>query len=323
LLVYLGNHDLALAELQQGLERLPPGPSRLHITALGNLGNLHCIRGEIERGLAYYQRVIENAQKMNDYWAMVEVWSNLGIELDIAGRWVEALVQFQQALEQAERLGSLDQQARLLLARGRPYAKQGDYESAKSSFVKCISIARGQGWKALVIGAGNGLAEVHLGLSEIKEAEDWLTEVEQLAQATGVREQLPETYRYWALVRLAQGQPTEAMACAEQSVSLAREFQSYNDEGTGLRVLGQMQWANGQREAALASFEKSLQVLGDRDPYEAARTKVEWAKCLKSNGDAEQSATLSQVAQSAFRKLGARRDLANLEKGLTEPPRSS
>ena len=46
LLAYLGHHDQALVELEQGLERLPPGPSRLHIAALGNLGNIYCIRGD-------------------------------------------------------------------------------------------------------------------------------------------------------------------------------------------------------------------------------------------------------------------------------------
>ena len=43
---------------------------------------------------------------------MGEVGINLGIELDIAGRWAEALDEYRQALEQAERLGSLRQQVR-------------------------------------------------------------------------------------------------------------------------------------------------------------------------------------------------------------------
>ena len=104
----------------------------------------------------------------------------------------------------------------------------------------------------LIIYAGNSLAGVHLAQSEVEAAETWLRKVEGLAHSTEIREQLPETYRYWALVRLAQTRSAEALAFAEQSVSLAREFESYQDEGTGLRVLGQAQWANGQREVALS-----------------------------------------------------------------------
>jgi tetratricopeptide (TPR) repeat protein len=165
----------------------------------------------------------------------------------------------------------------------------------------------------LLIYAGNSLANVHLGLSEIEEAEKWLIEVEQLAQATGIRDQLPETYRHWTLVRLAQGRSQEALAYAERSVSLAYELESTADQGIGLRNLGLAQWANHQHETAINSFAKSLAILADRDPYESACTKVEWAKCLRSEGNVEQSTALLQQAKSAFEKLGAQRDLADLD----------
>jgi serine/threonine protein kinase/tetratricopeptide (TPR) repeat protein len=319
LLDYLGHHDQALVELQQGLKRLPPGPSRLHIAALGNLGNIYCTRGDTERGSAYYQEVLKTAQKLGDYWAMVEVSLNLGIELDIAGHWTEAMTQFRQALEQAEQLGSLRQQARALLSVGTTSIKQGDYESAKSNLSKCISIARSRNWKSLIIYANNSLVDICVYRSELEVAETRLSEAEQLAQATGVRDPLPETYRHWTLVRLAQGRPQEALAYAERSVSLAYELDSTADQGIGLRVHGLAQWANHQRGVALDSFEKSLATLADRDPYESARTQVEWAKCLRSEGNVERSTTLLQQAKSAFEKLGAQRDLADVDGLLASP----
>jgi len=319
LLVYLGNHDQALAELEQGLRHLPPGPSRLHITALGNLSNIYYIRGDTQRGQAYSQQALGHAQRINDVWAMIEVWLDLGIEFDIVGRWDEALAHYEQALSQAEQLGSLDQQARSLLGLGNTYFKQGDVEAAKSNLSKCISIARSRGLKSLIIYAGNSLAGIHAYLSETRNAEALLVEAEQLAQATGVRGQLPETYRNWVLVRLAQGRSQEALVYAERSASLAYEFESAVDKGIGLRVQGQAQWANHQRGEALDSFEKSLAILAARDPYESARTKVEWAKCLRSEGNLEQSTALLQQAKSAFEKLGALRDLADLDGLLASP----
>ena len=122
----------------------------------------------------------------------------------------------------------------------------------------------------------------------------------------------PEIYRHWALVRLAQQRPHEALTFAERSVSTARQFQSYHDEGSGLRVLGQAQWANGRIEEAWASFEASLSILAGRDPYETARTQVAWAKCLRLQGNTERSATLLQEARATFLQLGAQRDLATL-----------
>jgi tetratricopeptide (TPR) repeat protein len=223
------------------------------------------------------------------------------------------LAYYQQALEQAERLGSPRQQARALLGLGNTHIKYGNDDLAKNSLSRCIGIAQSRGWKDLLIYAGNSLAGVHLSLSEIQLAVTWLAEAEQQAHVTGVREQLPETYRYWALVRLAQESPHKALTCAEQSVSLAYELESSIDQGIGLRVLGQVQWTNSRPEEALASFEKSLAILADRDPYEAARAKVEWAKCLRSQGDTERSTLLLQEARATFQQLGAQRDLANLD----------
>ena len=143
-LIYQGKHAEAIAALEQGLALLPPGPSRLHIVALGNLGTCHSIQGDVERGITYYRQGLEIAWQMDDYWMMIEGWHNLGIELDAAGRWAEALAQLQQALEQAERLGGLRQQAREWLGLGVTLLKQGDHESATSSLGKCIAIARSQ-----------------------------------------------------------------------------------------------------------------------------------------------------------------------------------
>ena len=90
-------------------------------------------------------------------------------------------------------------------------------------------------------------------------------------------------------------------------------------EGVSLRVLGQAQIANGQPDLAMASFEQSLALLADRDPYEAARTKMEWGACLRLSGDAtqaERGTALLSEARDAFQRLGARGELARTEEML-------
>lgn len=305
MLIYQGDHDAALAELQRGLDHLPRTPSRLRISALGNLGNLYAIRGDAERSMACYQQVLDTARRMNDYWAMNEVRHDLGIALDGMGRWADAIAHYQQELEQAERIGSVGQQARAHLGLGNTHLKLGDEESARNHLDRCIELARGQNWEDLLIYAGNSLAGLQFARSELDAAETQLAEVEQLAQSTGVREQLPETYRYRALLRLAQDRRAEALADAGQSVALAREFQSLTDEGIGLRVLGQAQWANDRREAALSSFETSWTMLTGREPYEAARTQAEWGQCLAVVGESERGDALLREARETFERLGA------------------
>ena len=63
-------------------------------------------------------------------------------------------------------------------------------------------------------------------------------------------------------------------------------------------------------------FEQSLRVLDDRDPYEAARTQMEWARSLRASGQLEPSSALLQAARATFERLGAQRDLAEAENTL-------
>jgi len=56
-------------------------------------------------------------------------------------------------------------------------------------------------------------------------------------------------------------------------------------------------------------------MLSDRDPYEAARAKVEWAKCLNGLDDDKWAAVLLEGG-TVFKRLEAKRDLENVEKLL-------
>jgi hypothetical protein len=65
-----------------------------------------------------------------------------------------------------------------------------------------------------------------------------------------------------------------------------------------------------QRAAAAADFQRSLDLLADRDPYEAARTKAAWGKLLGS--DSEQGMALLEEAQAVFAHLGAVHDCSSV-----------
>jgi hypothetical protein len=49
-------------------------------------------------------------------------------------------------------------------------------------------------------------------------------------------------------------------------------------------VLGQVYLALNQPQEAIAAFEKSRGLLADRDPYEAARTRMELGLALRAGG---------------------------------------
>ncbi len=316
ILAYQGQNREAIAELESGLSFLPNRPSRLRLTALGNLGNIYEDLGDTARSLRYYEQTLDISRQLDDRWGMVAVGSNMGIVLRRMGRWAEAAAHYQAALEQAEQLGSFRQLSNVMLSLGNLLMRQGDLERAQTYLSDCLALARGKGAKAHLLYASITLAEVYVRLRQPEAAEPLLVEAEALSQETQASEALPDLFGQWALIRLAQNRPAEARAYAEKAVALARGFQAVVPEGVGLCVLGQAQWADGQREAALASFEQSLALLADRDPYEAARANVEWGKALRESGQAERGTALLTEARAMFERLGAARDLAAVDEIL-------
>ena len=133
----------------------------------------------------------------------------------------------------------------------------------------------------------------------------------------GENEALPEIYRLWALVHLAQKDLASALEAVKHSLDQVRQFGLEMDEGAGLRVLGQVQWALGFQTEALASFEQSLVLLTSADePYEAACTNLAWGSSLLSGNERERGLALLHSAEDAFQELGAMREVEAVRKLL-------
>lgn len=307
---FQGDYKAAEEALQLGRSELPP-EHPMQITALGNLGNLYCARGDTVQGQEYYRKTLELARKLGDEWRIAELQLNLGIEADIAGQLTEAVAIYQEVLAHAEKLGSLAQRVRTRSLLGIVLIKLGDYEQAERNLQECIDLARHACLRAHLIYTLPSLADLYLRQGKPADAEPLLVEAEKLSQETGTRlaEVLPEIYRNWALLHLEQGDHDTARNCAESCVALARELESDTDEGIGLRVLGTVKLALQQREGALACFEQSLALLEDRDPYEAARTQMAWGECLLAGPERPRGLELLQKAESTFARLGAQREL--------------
>jgi len=315
--VHLSEFTLAENELQQGLAELPPGPSRTRITALGNLGIIACIRGDRPGGLDYFQQVLEIARQINDRWSIVENELNIGIELDMGGQFAEAARHYQEALQQAQQLGSLAQQARALSNLGILHIRLGNYELADEELTDGIGLARQAGVQYYLVHFLPSLADLRLRQGQPEAAAPLLAEAERLARDAGVgeNEAMPEIYRLWALVHLAQNDPASALEAANHSLDQARQYELEMDEGVGLRVLGQVQLALGQQKEALASLEQSLALLESAgEPYEAACTNLVWGDCLLSVKERERGLVLLKAAEDVFEKLGALRDVEAVKK---------
>jgi ATP/maltotriose-dependent transcriptional regulator MalT len=307
--IALGEFTAALSALQEGLALLPEGPSQLRARALANLGTAYATQGDIERGNTFTLQGLEISQQLNDYYQLLVMQSNLGIDKDIAGDWDGAATDYRQALAVAEQLGSVAEQVRIESNLGFLYTNQGDSELATSRLAHALELARKHSLKEQLVHILSNLADLHLRQEEPEAAKPLLAEAERVALDIDSKYQLPEIYRGWARVQLANGQPGGALVNAERSVNLARELGLEFEEGMSLRVLGRTLIASDQEQPGVGALKQSLALLED-DPYEAARTKTAWGRYLVSDTHVDLGKTLLNEAHATFEELGAKQDLA-------------
>jgi len=312
----MGNNSDGLSAIQQGLKHLSDGPSQLRANALLNLGIIHAVRDEPEKAYKTFSQALEISRQLHDYFLMGDIWTNLGVEKFFAGDWAGAIADYRQALTLAEQVGSVTQQATLNQNLGVLFTNQGDDETAFKHFSHSLELARQSNLGQVECHSLIGLAHLHLRQAEAALAVPLLDRATQLVLEMNLKHVLPEIYRGQSQVHLVEGTIQTALERAEQAIELARELESAHEEGVSLRVLGQALLANGQTEAALNAFARSLSLLTDRDPYEAARTRLDWGRALLSGQKAAEGTTLLQEARAAFEKLGAKYDLKVVTKIL-------
>jgi serine/threonine protein kinase/tetratricopeptide (TPR) repeat protein len=304
----LGNFEAALNALERALELVPAGVNWIRAGALTNLGNVYFYQGDSERATTCSLQALEISQQLNDYYQMLLLQSNIGIDKQIAGDWNGAVTDYQQAFALAEQLGSVAEQVRIESNLGLLYINRGDHELATAHLSHVLELARGYNLKEQLVHILSNLADAHLRRGELETAKPLLAEAERLALELDSKYQLPEIYRGWARVQLANGQPGAALMNAERSVNMARDLGLELEEGISLRILGQTLIASDQTVPGVGALEQSLSLVSE-DVYEVARTKTEWGRYLVSDTDVDLGKSMLQQARDTFEELGAKRDL--------------
>lgn len=304
-----GKYKEASQSFEQSLLLLPEGSNQWRATVLMNMGVIAYYQGENKQAKDYYIQAKDIYQQTFNYWYLVSVWLNLGLVIEIEGDWEDAKIEYQRALQMAEKLGYISYQTTLELNIGNLYTKQGDTDTALEHLSKCLELAQIHDLKADCAAVQSSLADLYLCLKKWTKAETALKEAERFALQLDDKYQLVEIYRGCSQVSLSRGELHAALDNIERSISLARELELDYGEGTSLRVLGQVLFSMDQRSEAMTAFEQSLSLLAEKNPYEAARTKMYWGRALLPSSEADR---LLEDARETFARLGAQCDLAEL-----------
>jgi tetratricopeptide (TPR) repeat protein len=306
-----GDYQSALLELESTLPVLPEEAEWLRAGAFVNFSTIYGRQGEFKKAGDYASQAKDIYTRLNDLFRLVDVWTILGMISDFSEDWAGAAASYERALESAERLGSVLQQARLHLNLGILKTNQGSDPEALNHFTKAIEFSQEAGILELEVESRPSLAQLYIRQGELGLAEGELIKAGELVEETGVKDPLAEINRNWAELYWAKGQLDLAKEYAEKAIELAGEANE-RERALALRVLGQISFDENPRQAKTL-FEESVSVLSEIEPYEAARTKLVWGAALLNSSDKEKAALLFKEARQTFQRLGARRDLAEVD----------
>lgn len=310
-LIHLGQFDAAEAEIEAGLALLPAEAVASRIDALLNLSVLYSSRGDLARSIACTTEALPLAEQRGDLFRLIKLYNSRAVDRISCGEWANAVGDFQQALRLEEQVGSKSEQAKVDLNLGSLYCKMGDEQAALVYWAKSLELARKNDLHEMICAVQVSAAEVYLWQGELAQAETALGEAVLLAELHGFKDLLPEIWRKRSQLRLQQGRRDEAVNDAQNSSASAERMSLDVELGISLRVQAEIEMAQTPASMAARGYlEQSLAQLEDAEQHEAGRTRVTLGQVLLAQGDGAAARRHWSEASDAFRRLGAKRDLA-------------
>ncbi|MDA0245507.1 MAG: tetratricopeptide repeat protein [Chloroflexi bacterium] len=270
------------------------------------LGHLARLRGASETALQQFLAGLDLYEQAGNLHGAAMTHNQIANAYFGLGQWRQANTHYQMAQQMFQRIGDVYNRAfaennlgQLALYRGQPEQALGLYQSVLGTFE--------QSGKSLYV---LGVIEMNLGATYVKlnrpeQAEGHLQTAAQYFAQAEVRDFLPELHRHKALMQLGAGQLAEALQEGQTAVALARELGMAADEGTGLRILGQIQQAQGELATAEATLRQSLAILqGTDERYEQAQTQAVLAAVCEALGQGEKAAVWQAASQGLLVELG-------------------
>ena len=308
-----------------------------------------------DEALAVMEATVPLAEAAGDLYSLAHTLNNMGCIYDGMGKREEAKPYFDRALAAAERGGDLVQIAFLLCNRGAGALDTGDWGAARADFERALALSRAVGLSKASAEPLVGLGSLSLCEGAWDEASRYLEEALTLAERMDdlsmrwrtqnllAERDLLQRRPEGALARLeplldhpdlAEGEvigllPTAAWAhlalgalaqAEETSIEALARARAYSDVFVllaALRVRAMVLIARRCWEEAVPSLEEGLSLArGLPYPYAEARLLHLYASMHIQQGEPEPARERLQAALDIFQRLGARKDVEQVEQAL-------
>jgi len=306
--------SLAYAERAGALNELSAGENLL--------GGIYYSQSHWASALQHTTRAMVLREQLGYTWGVAATLSNLGILAQLAGQWSKAWSFFERSLALRQEIGDFEGVANAHNNLGTLARDQGKLDLAKHHLRASLEVAIPFQLGVYVIHANMSLAQVLLWEGDLEAARSALATSLQEAEALGAKDALAELPQIEAQILAAEGALDQARVRAERSVCLAAEIGTRAIEASAWRVAVETELRRGDLEAAREALCKVQPILESvTDELLTGRVAALAGQIAQQEGQFAQAERDLRAAQEVFARLGASRDLSQVQSALQRLPR--
>lgn len=231
--------------------------------ALGNLGVLFGIRGELDTALKYEEDALRFSQKISDRQGEGQSLGNLGIILAKKGDLDSALVLFGKGLRIQQDIADSVGVATQLANIGNAYLNKGtkeDLDSAAKYSQNALSIASAIDYKYVQANSRHSLGLVYLDRHDLGKSQEYIDDALKIRREIGDRQGEAASLAAKAYIFEARNDVDSAFKYLTETLEIDKKGGFRREEAQDLTDIGRIYAKKGDKEKALIYFNEALKI---------------------------------------------------------------
>jgi tetratricopeptide (TPR) repeat protein len=248
--------------------------------ALGNIGNVYGIKGDLDKALEFYSKSLELSEELGRREGMANQYGNIGVVYGIKGDLDKALEYFWKSLKLNEKLGRREGVAKQYGGIGVVYRIKGDLDKALEYHKKSLKLNEKLGRREGMANQYGNIGVVYRIKGDLGKAWEYHGKSLKLNEELGSKGGMADQYGDIGLVYQTKGDIDKTSEYFGKSLKLNEELGSKKGMADQYGNIGTFYQIKGDPEKALESYGKALKL------FKEIESRIETAKTLMLIGDA-------------------------------------
>ncbi len=255
----LGNLDAAVEQLEESIVLAKEmGDKKQEAYSLNTMANIHSSRGEVRKAISCFKRTLKLFEELKDSSPISGTLNNLGVQYTRLGDYRTALNYHNKALDVAKTHQDTPYILDAYTYTADVYLQIGDYDKAMVYYQRDYDISVRQNDKFGIADALQKIASIYVKQGKANEAKAKLDEALKVNKEINHRPGIQLNLTTLGDVHLIQGEDEEALNYYQQALELAEALQEKTSIAQSLNNVANILYRRGQLVQAQKMLKRAL-----------------------------------------------------------------